>query len=206
MKVLLINGSPKDNGCTYTALSVAEKILKEEGIETQIYHIGKKPVYGCIACKACVETQACIFKDDSANEIIGLLKKADGLIVGSPVHFAGACGTLCALLDRVFYQRSHLYSYKPAAALVCCRREGGGSAFDRLNKYFTYAQMPVVTSHYWNVIHGMTPEDVLKDEEGLQIIRALARNMAYQLKGMALSASSNPAPAQEARVRTNFIR
>lgn len=158
---------------------------------------------GCIACGACGKLGKCAFDDDPANEMLELMKAADGIVVGSPVYYAGANGALCALLDRAFYAGGD-FALKPAAAVVSARRSGTTAAFERLNKYFTINQMPVVSSQYWNGVHGFTPEDVRKDEEGLQTMRTLGRNMAWMLKSMA--SGRQPAPEQEARIATNFIR
>ena len=201
MKVLLVNGSPHKEGCTFTALTEVAGALEKEGIETEIFHIGTKPVHGCIACGKCEELKRCVLEGDVANELLAHAQKADGLIVGSPVYYAGPNGALCALLDRVFYAGAASFAYKPAAAVVSCRRGGASAAFDRLNKYFTINQMPVVSSQYWNSVHGFTPEDVRKDLEGLQTMRVLARNMARLLKSL----KDVPMPASEERLMTNFI-
>ena len=197
MNVLLINGSPHKKGCTYTALSEVAGQLEKNGI-------GSKPIRGCIACGACRETGLCVFDDDPVNECSGLLKAADGLIVGSPVYYAAPNGALCAFLDRLFYMKSGAYAYKPAAAVVSCRRGGASAAFDRLNKYFTISCMPIVSSQYWNSVHGNTPEEVRQDKEGLQIMRTLGDNMAWLLKN--IQTGKIPLPEPEEPVRTNFIR
>ena len=204
MQVLLINGSPHEAGCTFTALSEVASSLEKNGIETNFFHIGKKPVHGCVACYSCTKTGKCAFDDDVCNTISALADKADGIVIGSPVYFASANGALCALLDRAFFAASNAFIGKPGAAIVSCRRGGAGSAFDRLNKYFTISQMPVVASQYWNAVHGSTPEDVRRDEEGLQIMRTLGANMAWLLKSIA--EGKVPRPEQEKRLRTNFIR
>lgn len=206
MNVLLINGSPHKNGCTYTALSIVAGELNKQGIETNIFHIGSKPVRGCTACTKCSETGTCIFSDDPVNECIGFLKKADGLIVGSPVYYAAPNGMLCAFLDRLFYHKSAPYAYKPAAAVVSCRRGGASAAFDRLNKYFTISKMPVVSSQYWNSVHGNNPEEVMQDKEGLQTMRTLGKNMAWLLKCIDYAKTAVPYPEMEKLERTNFIR
>lgn len=203
IKVLLINGSPHADGCTFTALSEAAKTLEAEGIETQIFHIGKSPVRGCIACGACGKLGKCAFDDDPANEMLRLMLEADGIIVGSPVYYAGPNGALCALLDRAFYAGGS-FAFKPAAAVVSARRSGTTAAFDRLNKYFTINRMPVVSSQYWNGVHGFTPDDVKKDEEGLQTMRTLGHNMTWMLKSIA--EGKQPVPTIEPRKPTNFIR
>ena len=206
MNVLLINGSPHKNGCIYTALSEVAGEIEKGGIETNIFHIGTKPVYGCIACGKCKETGYCAFNDDPANEMIDLAKKADGIIIGSPVYYAGANGALCALLDRMFFRKSSFYVYKPAAAVVSCRRGGAGSTFDRINKYFTISNMPVVPSQYWNSVHGNTPEEVKKDLEGLQTMRKLGKNMVWMLKCIEAAKDKVPYPEAEKTIATNFIR
>ena len=204
MKVLLINGSPHEAGCTYTALCEVAKALNAEGIETQIYHIGKNPVRGCIACGACAKLGRCAFNDDPANEILALMQQADGVVLGSPVYYAGPNGALCALLDRAFQASRGTLNFKLGAAVVSARRSGTTATFDRLNKYFTINKMPVVSSQYWNGVHGFTPDDVLADEEGLQTMRTLGYNMAWMLKSIANG--NQPLPQSEPRKRTNFIR
>jgi len=204
MKVLLINGSPNAKGCTYTALSEVAKTLNEQGIETQIFHIGKKAVHGCIDCNACLKLRKCVFNDDVANEILALMQKADGVIIGSPVYYAGPNGALCALLDRVFHSSKGTLAFKPAAAVVSARRSGTTATFNRLNMYFTMNRMPVVSSQYWNGVHGFTPEDVLKDEEGLQTMRTLGYNMAWMLKN--IESGDQELPKIEPRKSTHFIR
>ncbi len=202
MKVLLINGSPHKEGCTYTALSEVAGALNENGIQTQIFHIGTKPVFGCTGCHKCVDLGRCIFDDDVCNEMAELAARADGLVIGTPVYFAGVNGALCALLDRMFVSAGPKLRYKPAAAVVSCRRSGASAAFDRINKYFTIMQMPVVSSQYWNNVHGFVPEHVKKDLEGLQIMRTLGKNMAWLLKS--IEAGGQPVPAEEPRAVTCF--
>lgn len=204
MKVLLVNGSPHKEGCTYTALAEVAGALQKHGIETNIFHIGNKPVRGCIACGRCEELERCVFDDDVCNELIRQILDADGVVIGSPVYYSGPNGALCALLDRVFYSSSHKFAHKPAAAVVSCRRGGATAAFDRLNKYFTISQMPVVSSQYWNMVHGFTPEDVRKDLEGLQIMRTLGNNMAWMLKS--IHEGKQAPPEREPWIMTNFIR
>jgi multimeric flavodoxin WrbA len=207
MNVLLINGSPHKSGCTFTALSEIAGELKKQGIETRIFHIGTKAIRGCIACKKCRETGHCACSDDPVNECIDLIQKADGIIVGSPVYYASPNGALLALLDRAFYAGSSTFAYKPAAAIVSCRRGGAATAFDVLNKYFTISGMPVVSSQYWNEVHGNTPEEVRQDLEGMQVMRTLGRNMAWLLKCIEVAKESVPYPEQEpVRHWTNFIR
>jgi multimeric flavodoxin WrbA len=204
MKVLLVNGSPNAEGCTYTALKEVAGQLDKNEIETEIFHIGKKAVQGCIACGKCSELGRCVFKDDLYNELLELVKKVDGIVVGSPVYYAGPNGSLCAILDRIFYSAGAHLTNKPSAAVVSCRRGGASSTFDRLNKYFTINQMPVVTSQYWNSVHGFTPEDVKKDLEGLQTMRTLGNNMAWMLK--TISDSKYSLPKREEWTPTHFIR
>lgn len=206
MNVLLINGSPNKEGCTFTALTEVAATLHKHGLDTHILHIGKKAVQGCIACYKCKEEGAtrCSFKDDLYNETLERVQKADGIIVGSPVYYAGPNGSLCALLDRLFFSAGAQLTNKPAAAVVSCRRGGASATFDRLNKYFTINQMPVVTSQYWNSVHGMTPDQTRQDAEGLQTMRTLGNNMAWMLH--TLKASPLPRPEREQWIRTNFIR
>ena len=206
MKVLLINGSPHKKGCTYTALREVADELERQGIETEIFQLGTAAVRSCTACGQCAKTGRCIFDDDPVNQCLDRLRQADGLIVGAPVHYAGPAGAVTALLDRMFYGKSGFLALKPAAAVVSCRRGGASAAFDRLNKYFTIAQMPVVSSQYWNAVHGNTPEQVRQDLEGMQIMRTLGRNMAWLLKCIDYAKEAVPRPEQEERVATNFIR
>jgi len=204
MKVLLINGSPKKEGNTSIALSEVANALEINGIETLTIHIGKKAVQGCIACNKCNELDRCVFKDDLYNDVRENLKDADGIIIGSPVYYAGPNGSLCALLDRVFYSSPELLEYKPAASVAVCRRGGASATFDRLNKYYTLLSMPVVSSQYWNSVHGLFPGEARQDEEGLQTMRTLGRNMAWLLK--TLKEGNYPKPEPEERQATNFIR
>lgn len=207
MKVLLINGSPHEKGCTYTALTEVAKTLESCDIEAEIVHIGTAPVQGCIACGGCSKTGRCSYTKDRLNEIMEIAEKADGLIVGTPVHYAAAAGAVSSLLDRMFSAIPDKLAYKPAACVVSCRRGGASAAFDEVNKYFTINKMPVVSSQYWNSVHGACPEDVLKDEEGLQIMRVLARNMAWLLKCIeAGKAAGINIPEQEEHLWTSFIR
>ena len=202
MKVLLINGSPNAEGCTYTALCEIVSELEKNDIQTEIHQIGTNPVRGCIACGKCFKAGKCVFEDDACNEIAAKIREADGLIIGSPVYYSGPNGALCALLDRVFYSSASKFRFKPGAAIVSCRRGGASAAFDRLNKYFTISQMPVVSSQYWNAVHGFKPEDVRKDLEGLQIMRTLGKNMAWMLKN-AQTGQAPPEPEAK-RMFTSF--
>ncbi len=204
MKVLLINGSPRKNGNTHIALSEVAKTLQENGIDTEIVAIGAKAVQGCIACGRCYETGRCIFNDELYNTVREKLETADGLVIGSPVYYAGPNGSLCALLDRLFYSSQNLLQYKPAASVAVCRRGGASATFDRLNKYFTISNMPIVSSIYWNSVHGRLPGEAAKDEEGLQTMRTLGRNMAWMLQN--LKKGAIPAPEPEPWTPTNFIR
>ena len=206
MKVLLLNGSPNANGCTFTALSEVEKVLRNHDIETELFQIGKKPVAGCIACRKCKEGSPCIF-DDGVNELAARLDEFDAIVVGAPVYYAGPAGQATAFLDRLFYSAGKKLKGKPGAAVVSCRRGGASAAFDRLNKYFSINSMPIVTSQYWNQVHGNTPEEVLQDKEGLQTMRTLGENMAWLLRCIeAGKAAGVPAPNYEAPLHTNFIR
>ena len=205
MKVLLINGSPREQGNTYTALCEVAKTLQEEGVETEIISIGKKAVQGCIACGCCGREGRCTFRDDLYFKVMRAIKDGiDGLVVGSPVYYGGPNGSLCALLDRVFYAHGKDLQYKPAASVVVCRRGGASAAFDRLNKYFTILNMPVVSSQYWNMVYGQTPGQAAQDEEGMQTMRTLGRNMAWMIKRLDLQKHGHP--ELEPQVRTNFIR
>ena len=206
MQVLMINGSPHEKGCTYTALSEVAGQLQKEGIETNIFHIGDEPLRGCTGCRGCFESGYCVFKDDLVNVCVDLAGEADGIVVGSPVYYAGPNGALCAFLDRMFFGKAARYAYKPAAAIVNCRRGGASAAFDRLNKYFAISNMPIVPSQYWNSTHGFTPEDVKQDLEGMQTMRTLGRNMAWLLKCIEAARGAVPYPEAETRVMTNFIR
>lgn len=205
MKVLLINGSPNEKGCTYTALTEVGKTLQKHGIDTEILYLGKKPIAGCIAYGKCHETGKCVF-DDAVNEVAAKLDEYDGIIVGSPVYYAGPSGQLTAFLDRLFYPNEAKMAGKLAAAVVSCRRGGASAAFDRLNKYFLISNMHVVGSQYWNQVHGFTPEDVRKDKEGLQTMRTLGENMAWLLKCIEAGRKAGvPVPVYEPRMRTHFI-
>ena len=211
MKVLLINGSPHKNGCTYTALSEVEKTLNSEGIETEIYWIGNKPIGGCIGCYQCVKRKKCVF-NDIVNEFTANAEAYDGFIFGSPVYYSGINGNLMSFMDRVFYsasaQEPHPFRFKPAAAVVSARRAGTTSALDQMNKYFLHQQMPIVSSRYWNMVHGNTPDEVCQDEEGLQIMRYLGRNMAWMLKLIESGRQNGilPPEQEERRLATNFIK
>ena len=206
MNVVLVNASPNAHGCTYTALSEVAKELEKQGVETRIMHVGHQPIRGCIACRQCRKTGQCVF-DDCVNELAEAFEKADGVIFGSPVYYAGLSGQLKSFMDRLFFSHGQALAHKPAAAVVSARRGGCATAFDDINKYFSINCMPIVSSQYWNQVHGNTPEEVLRDEEGLQIMRTLARNMAWLLKLIELGRQNGIiAPELEARINTNFIR
>lgn len=202
MKVVLINGSPHRKGNTFIALSEVAGALEKEGVQTEIIQLGIKAVQGCIACNKCAELGHCVFQDTLYNQVREALQEVDGIVVGSPVYYAGPNGALCALLDRVFYSCSELLAYKAGASVAVCRRGGASATFDRLNKYFTILNMPVVSSQYWNSVHGMRPGEATEDAEGLQTMRMLGRNMAWLLKGV----KREERPEPELRVMTNFIR
>lgn len=207
MKVLLINGSPHGKGSTYTALNEVAVTLEKEGIETEMIHIGNQAIRGCIACAKCREIGHCVF-DDAVNEVAEKFAKADGLVVGSPVYYASANATLIAFLDRLFYSSARKFdkTMKVGAAVVSARRGGNSATFDELNKYFTISGMPVVSSQYWNQIHGNNAEQAMQDEEGLQTMRTLGRNMAFLMKSIALGKEAYGIPENEPKVATNFIR
>lgn len=206
MKVILVNGSPNEHGCTYTALVEVARTLNEEGVETYIFWIGNSPISGCVACWSCDGKDDCSI-DDAVNEFRKLAASADGFIFGTPVYYASANGSMISFMDRLFFANSKPFFMKPAAAVVSARRAGTTAAFDVMNKYFTIAQMPVVSSRYWNMVHGNGPEDVQKDEEGMYTMRVLGRNMAYLLKCLAAGAQAGvPLPRKETPVWTNFVR
>lgn len=202
--VLLINGSPHADGTTRATLDEVGKGLAEYGVQTEIFHIGTKPVYGCTACRKCLELGRCVLDDDPCNELARRIKASDGIVVGSPVYYAGPNGALCALLDRVFFSAARGFAHKPAAAVAVCRRGGASAALDRLNKYFTISQMPVVSSQYWNMVHGACAEDAAQDLEGMQVMRVLGRNMAWMLENFERGGA--PLPEREKRAWTNFVR
>ncbi len=206
MKVLLINGSPHKDGCTFTALNEVAKTLEKNGIETEILYLGVKPISGCIACGKCSQLGKC-FIDDKVNEILARADEFDGLVIGSPVYYAGPSGQIRAFLDRLFYAGGRRFAGKPGAAVVSCRRGGATAAFDQLNKYFTISSMPIVSSQYWNQVHGAYAEQVLQDEEGMQTMRTLGNNMAWLLKCIQLGKENGISlPEREPPVWTNFVR
>ena len=207
MKVLLINGSPREKGCTYTALCEIASALNQEGVETEIVSIGTEPIRGCIACGGCNKQAKCAFDNDIVNRIIEKIDEIDGLVIGSPVHYASAGGAITSVLDRLFYAASGKLKFKPCACIASARRAGTTATIDQLNKYPTINQMPLVSSQYWPMVHGSTPEQVRQDEEGMQTMRQLGRNMAWLIK--CIEAGKNAginAPERETRVWTNFIR
>ncbi len=205
MKVLLINGSPRPNGNTRLALEEVAKTLNAEGVDTEIINLGKQAVQGCIACGWCGREGKCTFRDDLYYQVMRAVKDGiDGLVVGSPVYYGGPNGSLCALLDRVFYSLGAYLQFKPGASVVVCRRGGASAAFDRLNKYFTILNMPLVSSQYWNMVYGQTPGQAAADEEGMQTMRALGRNMAWMIKKLNVNEEGHP--EQEPHVWTNFVR
>lgn len=205
MKVLMINGSPRAKGNTYTALSEMEKVFAKEGIETEILHVGNKDIRGCIACMSCAKNGKCVF-DDMVNETAAKFEACDGLVVGSPVYYASANATLIAFLTRLFYSTSFDKTMKVGAAVVAARRGGLSATFDEINKFFTISGMPVASGQYWNSIHGAAPGEALQDEEGLQSMRTLAGNMSFLMKSIALGKEKYGLPEKEPFRRTNFIR
>lgn len=210
MKVLLLNGSPHERGCTHRALLEVGKSLEAEGIQTAFFWIGKAPIIGCQGCGGCAKVGKCVFSD-GVNDFVAFAKEADGFVFGAPVHYAAAAGGITAFLDRAFYSASsagaQVFRLKPAAAIVSARRAGTTAALDQLNKYFTISQMPIISSRYWNMVHGNTPAEVEQDLEGMQVMRFLGRNMAYFLKCIEAGRKAGvPLPREEGRIATNFIR
>jgi multimeric flavodoxin WrbA len=205
MKVLLINGSPNKKGCTYTALTEVEKTLIEAGVDTEIIQVGHKDLRGCIGCRKCKETGQCVF-NDLVNEVAPKFEACDGIVIGSPVYYASANGTLISFIDRLFYSVPFDKTMKVGAAVVSARRGGSSATFDEINKYFTISSMPIASSQYWNSVHGYTPEGVYADAEGCQIMRTLGRNMAFLIKSIQLGKEKFGLPVKEARINTNFIR
>ena len=206
MKVLLVNGSPRAAGCTNTALEEVAKTLGEAGIETEIFWLGAKPVQDCVACGKCRKLKKCVF-DDVVNTLIEKAKTADGFVFGSPVYYAHPSGRVQSALDRAFYAGKYAFAGKPGTAVVSARRGGTAASFDVINKYFGISSMPVVSSTYWNMVYGNTPDEVRRDEEGMQTMRNLGRNMAYLLRCIeAGKAAGIESPAQEGAFKTNFIR
>lgn len=203
MKVLFINGSCNKNGCTFRALTEIEQVLKKENVETEIVQLGSAPVRDCIGCGGCAKNaNKCVFNDDIVNEIIEKAKTSDGFVFGSPVYYAHPSGRLLSVLDRVFYAGGKFLAYKPAAAVVSARRAGTTASVDVINKYFTINNMPVVSSQYWNMVHGTKPSEVEQDLEGLHVMRIIAKNMVWLLNLM----KQNAHPEPEIKQVTNFIR
>jgi multimeric flavodoxin WrbA len=206
MKVLLVNGSPHVKGSTNSALIEVASSLEANGIDTELFHIGEQAIVGCIACRSCDKTGRC-YVNDSVNVFLSRAETADGIVIGSPVHFASASGMLTAFLDRSFYLKTRYFADKPAAAVVVCRRGGATATFDQINKYFTISNMPVISSQYWNMVHGNNPDEIKEDAEGLQTLRTLGVNMAWLLK--CIEAGKNAGisrPQREEQVMTSFIR
>ncbi|MBP5569401.1 MAG: flavodoxin family protein [Treponema sp.] len=204
MKVLLLNGSPRPNSNTLLGLKEMEKIFTEQGIQTEIFNIGTKDIRGCIACEQCRKLRACVF-DDAVNEFAKKLEEADGMVVGSPVYYSAPNATVQAFLQRLFYSNNSDKTMKVGAAFVCARRGGTTASYDVLNKFFTISGMPIAPSQYWNIIHGGAPGEAIKDEEGMQILRVLARNMAFLMKSIYLGKKEIGLPEKEKHLWTNFI-
>lgn len=205
MKVLLLNGSPRVSGVNGTALQEMVQVFEQNGIETEVVHVGNQAVRGCMACGYCYKNGKCIY-DDVVNELAAKFEEADGLVVASPVYYASANATLVAVLDRLFYSSRFDKTMKVGASVVTCRRGGASATFDELNKYFTISGMPVVSSQYWNSVHGNNAEEAVQDEEGLQVVRTLSRNMSFLMKSIALGKEQFGLPEKEKRVATNYIR
>ena len=204
-KILLINGSPNEFGCTYTALKEIMDTFDRLGVEHELMQLGKKPMQGCTACGKCQTAGKCVF-DDAVNQILARLDDYDGIIVGSPVYYGGPTGPLCALLDRLFFSGGGRMAGKLASAVVSCRRGGASGAFERMNQYFAMNNMCIVGSQYWNQVHGFTPDDVRKDGEGLQTMRTLAQNFAWMLANIEAGRTAGvQLPVYEARIETHFI-
>lgn len=206
MKVLLINGSPNKAGCTYTALHEVEQTLQSNGIDTELIYLGKKPIAGCITCMSCLQTGMC-FQKDIVRDIQARLDEFDGIVIGSPVYYSGPTGQLISFLNRLFFSTEKRMAGKLGASVVSCRRGGASATFEQLNQYFTICNMPIVSSQYWNSVHGFTPDDVRKDEEGLQTMRVLGQNMAWLLKCIEHGKKAGiEKPVYEPRLRTHFIQ
>ena len=203
MKVLILNGSPRVNGCTARALEEVSKTLNEEGIETETINVGNKDIRGCIACNSCSKTGKCVF-NDIVNDIAVKFENVDGIIIGSPVYYAGSNGTIISLLDRLFYSTHFDKTMKVGACVLSSRRAGSTSAMDEINKYFTICSMPIVSSSYWNEVHGREASDVEKDKEGLQTMRNLGRNMAFMIKAINLGKEKYGLPKVEKGEFTSF--
>ena len=211
MKVLLVNGSPNKRGCTYTALSEVADTLNEQDIETEIFWIKTKPIVGCNACMKCGEKGECTFDSDVVNEFVKKAYEADAFVFGSPVYYAGANGSMVSFLDRAFYSNSHgaggkAFKHKPGAVVCSARRAGTTATYDQLIKYLGISEMPIVSSFYWNMVHGNTPEEVMQDEEGMATMRQLAHNMAFLLQCIEEGKNKGLTITEESKPRTNFIR
>lgn len=205
MKVLLVNGSSRSNGCTYTALNEVARSLEEENIETEIFFIGNEPLRDCIACRKCKETGRCVF-DDQVNEFVEKAKNCDAFVFGSPVYYAHPSGRLLSFMDRIFYSGGMNFAFKPAAAVLSARRAGTTASFDVINKYFTINSMPIISSTYWNHVHGNEPKEVLQDEEGLMTMYNIGKNMAWLMKCIALGRENGIAVPENEKILTNFVR
>lgn len=208
MKVILVNGSPHKEGCTYTALKEVEKTLNHEGIDTEMFWIGLTPISGCSGCGICKKRGKCVH-DDVVNQFVSKASDADAFFFGTPVHYASASGAMTSFMDRVFYSGNSkgVFTYKPAATIISARRAGTTATYDQMNKYYGISQMPIISSRYWNMVHGSNPSDVLKDEVGMQTMRILGRNMAYFLKCIeAGNKVGIKMPEKEILMFTNFIR
>ncbi len=207
MKVILFNGSPRAGGCTFTALSEIANALNGQGIETEILQIGARPVQDCIGCGGCAKTGSCAFTDDPANAWIEKAKSADGFVFGTPVYYAHPSGRLLSVMDRMFYAGGKYFAHKPAAVVASARRAGTTASLDAVAKYLGISQMPVVSSTYWNMVHGSSPEDVKQDLEGMETMKNVALNMAWLLKCIEAGKRAGiMAPPTEKTVKTNFIR
>ena len=206
MKVLLVNGSPHEKGATYAAMTVIAEALANEGVESEIFWIGNEAVGGCLGCGYCRKEKRCV-RGDRVNDLTVRLSEFDGFVFGSAVHYAASTGALSSFMDRLFYMNSFAMRMKPAAAIVSCRRGGATAAFDEINKYFTISEMPIVSSNYWNQIHGSNAEEAMQDIEGVQTMKILGRNMAYMVKALAAAKEAGILPAErEKKTLTNFIR
>ncbi len=209
MKVLLVNGSPHKEGSTYTALCAVSGALNQNGIDTDVFWIGTRPLAGCTACYKCTDLNRCVFQD-TVNEFLNLAGDYDGFVFGTPVHWGGASGAIASFLDRAFYADlnggGRRFYLKPSAAVISARRAGTTAAWDQMEKYFGLMQMPIITSRYWNMVHGTTPDEVRQDAKELQTMEVLGHNMAYFLKCREVGSKIIPLPPQEPMVYTNFIR
>lgn len=206
-KVLLLNGSCNEHGCTYTALTEVAGALEKEGIVTEIIQLGKNPIRDCIGCGSCGKLGRCVFDDDLVNEVAKKAREADGFVFGTPVYYAHPSGRILSFLDRLFYSNGGVFAFKPGAAVASARRAGTTASLDVLNKYFTISRMPVISSNYWNMVHGNTPEEVKQDLEGLQTMRGIGQNMAWMIRCIeAGKAAGIGYPQTEQKVKTNFIQ